>query len=180
MSLSSRSRRSREARLLVPSPPLLYFLQLLLFPRSFTQLPTPLDATIANQPSSLPTAVSTSSTCLLSTYGPSILSPHPSPLRSQPARLTNPASYLANPPLSIPLAPSPSLNIYVKIVTIKATMSSAVHSNGDGGEVETINTNIVTLTRFLTEEQAKIKEATGDFTYVGPPPSRYSPKQPIR
>ena len=35
--------------------------------------------------------------------------------------------------------------------------------NGDG-ELEKVNTNIVTLTRFLTEEQVKIKEATGDFT----------------
>ena len=31
---------------------------------------------------------------------------------------------------------------------------------------EAINTNIITLTRFLTEEQSKHKEATGDFTYV--------------
>lgn len=31
---------------------------------------------------------------------------------------------------------------------------------------EKINTDIVTLTRFLTEEQAKVKEATGDFTCV--------------
>ena len=42
-------------------------------------------------------------------------------------------------------------------------------SNGDAhppvGE-EKINTDIVTLTRFLTEEQTKHKEATGDFTYV--------------
>jgi fructose-1,6-bisphosphatase I len=30
--------------------------------------------------------------------------------------------------------------------------------------MEKINTNIVTLTRFLTEEQIKHKEATGDFT----------------
>ena len=29
---------------------------------------------------------------------------------------------------------------------------------------EKINTDIVTLTRFLTEEQSKHKEATGDFT----------------
>ena len=29
---------------------------------------------------------------------------------------------------------------------------------------EAINTDIITLTRFLTEEQSKIKEATGDFT----------------
>jgi fructose-1,6-bisphosphatase I len=29
---------------------------------------------------------------------------------------------------------------------------------------EKINTNIVTLTRYLTEEQAKHPEATGDFT----------------
>lgn len=45
-------------------------------------------------------------------------------------------------------------------------MSAAVHTNGDGNDVETINTNIVTLTRFLTEEQVKVKEATGDFTCV--------------
>lgn len=31
---------------------------------------------------------------------------------------------------------------------------------------EKINTDIVTLTRFLTEEQTKHKEATGDFTHV--------------
>jgi fructose-1,6-bisphosphatase I len=35
-------------------------------------------------------------------------------------------------------------------------------------ETETVNTSIITLTRFLTEEQAKHKEATGDFTYVHP------------
>jgi fructose-1,6-bisphosphatase I len=29
---------------------------------------------------------------------------------------------------------------------------------------EKINLDIITLTRFLTEEQAKHKEATGDFT----------------
>jgi fructose-1,6-bisphosphatase I len=41
-------------------------------------------------------------------------------------------------------------------------------TNGDMPPVqnEKVNTDIVTLTRFLTEEQAKHKEATGDFTYV--------------
>jgi fructose-1,6-bisphosphatase I len=41
-------------------------------------------------------------------------------------------------------------------------------TNGDMPQVqnEKINTDIVTLTRFLTEEQAKHKEATGDFTYA--------------
>lgn len=34
---------------------------------------------------------------------------------------------------------------------------------------EKIDTEIITLTRFLTEEQTKHKEATGDFTYVKPP-----------
>lgn len=39
--------------------------------------------------------------------------------------------------------------------------------NKGGGAVgqEKIKTDIVTLTRFLTEEQAKHPEATGDFTY---------------
>ena len=43
-----------------------------------------------------------------------------------------------------------------------------MNGNGDAGAVgrETINTDIVTLTRFLTEEQSKHKEATGDFTYA--------------
>ena len=44
-------------------------------------------------------------------------------------------------------------------------------SNGNGmsetgvGQ-EKIKTDIITLTRFLTEEQAKHHEATGDFTYA--------------
>jgi fructose-1,6-bisphosphatase I len=40
------------------------------------------------------------------------------------------------------------------------------NGNAEGGPVgtEKINTDIVTLTRFLTEEQVKHKEATGDFT----------------
>jgi len=41
-------------------------------------------------------------------------------------------------------------------------------TNGDGqtagAGTEKINTDIVTLTRFLTEEQTKHHEATGDFT----------------
>jgi fructose-1,6-bisphosphatase I len=41
--------------------------------------------------------------------------------------------------------------------------------NGEGGAVgnESINTEIITLTRFLNEEQTKHSEATGEFTYVG-------------
>lgn len=41
-------------------------------------------------------------------------------------------------------------------------------ANGQGGPVgdEKINTEIVTLTRHLNEEQTKHAEATGDFTYV--------------
>jgi fructose-1,6-bisphosphatase I len=34
----------------------------------------------------------------------------------------------------------------------------------NGQDTEKINTHIVTLTRFLNEEQSKHKEATGDFT----------------
>jgi len=43
-----------------------------------------------------------------------------------------------------------------------ANGSSNGHNTGTG--TEKINTDIITLTRFLTEEQAKHKEATGDFT----------------
>ena len=41
-------------------------------------------------------------------------------------------------------------------------------ANGEPGAVgkETINTEIVTLTRFLAEGQVKHREATGDFTYA--------------
>ncbi|KAJ0424434.1 fructose-1,6-bisphosphatase class 1/Sedoheputulose-1,7-bisphosphatase [Aspergillus carlsbadensis] len=41
-------------------------------------------------------------------------------------------------------------------------------TNGNNGAVgqENINTDIVTLTRFLTEEQTKVPEATGDFTLL--------------
>ncbi|KZF24897.1 inositol phosphatase [Xylona heveae TC161] len=40
--------------------------------------------------------------------------------------------------------------------------------NGGAGPAgrEEVNTNIVSLTRFLTEEQSKVKEATGDFTLL--------------
>ncbi|OAA68035.1 fructose-bisphosphatase [Niveomyces insectorum RCEF 264] len=38
--------------------------------------------------------------------------------------------------------------------------------NGNGPIPEKVNTNIVTLTRFLTEEQTKHKEASGDFTLL--------------
>lgn len=42
------------------------------------------------------------------------------------------------------------------------------NGNGEAAPVQQpkINTNIVTLTRFLTEEQTKHKEATGDFTLL--------------
>ena len=41
-------------------------------------------------------------------------------------------------------------------------------ANGETAPVaqEKINIDIVTLTRLLTEEQSKHKEATGDFTYA--------------
>lgn len=37
-------------------------------------------------------------------------------------------------------------------------------NGGQQNKQEAINTDIITLTRFLTEEQSKHKEATGDFT----------------
>jgi fructose-1,6-bisphosphatase I len=45
--------------------------------------------------------------------------------------------------------------------------TKATVTNGDApsaGSGTKINTDIVTLTRFLTEEQTKHHEATGDFT----------------
>jgi hypothetical protein len=50
-------------------------------------------------------------------------------------------------------------------------MATNGQTNGNGSSsgafgTEHINLDIVTLTRFLTEEQTKHKEATGDFTYV--------------
>lgn len=46
-----------------------------------------------------------------------------------------------------------------------ATMAQNNMSEGPGG-AEKINVDIVTLSRYLSEEQTKHKEATGDFTYV--------------
>ena len=45
-------------------------------------------------------------------------------------------------------------------------MATSNGSNGGTAPIqnEKVNTDIVTLTRFLTEEQSKHKEATGDFT----------------
>lgn len=43
-------------------------------------------------------------------------------------------------------------------------MSNGTHAEGGAVGSEQINTNIITLTRFLTEEQTKHPEATGDFT----------------
>ena len=44
-------------------------------------------------------------------------------------------------------------------------MSSNNHlTTNSSDSTEKVNTHIVTLTRFLTEEQAKHREATGDFT----------------
>ena len=42
-------------------------------------------------------------------------------------------------------------------------------SNGVGVGTEAIRSEIITLSRFLTEEQRKHKEATGDFTYAVSP-----------
>jgi fructose-1,6-bisphosphatase I len=45
-------------------------------------------------------------------------------------------------------------------------MAQAKENGGGPVGGEKINTDIVTLTRHLTEEQTKHKEATGDFTYA--------------
>ena len=42
----------------------------------------------------------------------------------------------------------------------------AQNGNNDMGSTEKIQTDIITLSRFITEEQVKHPEATGDFTYV--------------
>lgn len=74
---------------------------------------------------------------------------------------SEPASHSVRPfPNTFPDTPNPPLFLR-KHPFIMATQAS----NGDGpvGQ-EKINTDIITLTRFLTEEQVKVKEATGDFT----------------
>lgn len=42
----------------------------------------------------------------------------------------------------------------------------AANGNGTPTGGEQIVTDIITLSRFITEEQTKHKEATGDFTYA--------------
>lgn len=48
-------------------------------------------------------------------------------------------------------------------------MSNNTYGEGGPAGTEKINTEIVTLSRFLSEEQVKHKEATGDFTYASLP-----------
>ena len=64
-----------------------------------------------------------------------------------------------------PSATIPDLPHTPQSIQVSPTMAQI---NGEAPPVaqEKINTDIVTLTRFLTEEQTKHKEATGDFTYV--------------
>lgn len=45
-------------------------------------------------------------------------------------------------------------------------MASNGNGSGNMGSTEAIQTDIITLSRFITEEQAKHPEATGDFTYA--------------
>jgi hypothetical protein len=66
--------------------------------------------------------------------------------------------------------PLDSCSILADLITMAA--NGANGRNGEpnvGTGTEHINIDIITLTRFLTEEQAKHKEATGDFTYTAPP-----------
>jgi hypothetical protein len=51
-------------------------------------------------------------------------------------------------------------------LTIHKSTNMSTHGQGGPAGDEKINTDIVTLTRHLNEEQTKHSEATGDFTYV--------------
>lgn len=51
--------------------------------------------------------------------------------------------------------------MFLQLVAPVVNMADKNH-----GSSEQINTEIVTLSRYLSEEQTKHKEATGDFTYV--------------
>lgn len=61
--------------------------------------------------------------------------------------------------------PIPLLYFPVRLIDRTLVMAST-HGSGaeDSPSKEQVKTDIITLTRFLTEEQAKHKEATGDFT----------------
>lgn len=60
---------------------------------------------------------------------------------------------------------------------LKLTGEPIMNAHSENGSMggEKINTDIVTLTRFLTEEQTKHKEATGDFTSVPSNSPNHSP-----
>ena len=65
------------------------------------------------------------------------------------------------PPLSyLSVSLPPSSTYPTATTTTTTTHNTAIMSN----EGEKINTSIVTLTRFLNEEQSKHPEASGDFT----------------
>lgn len=59
------------------------------------------------------------------------------------------------------------LSLYIKSSESLRAMSNSIAS--PPVVEERIKYDIVTLTRFLTEEQTKHKEATGDFTHAFPP-----------
>ena len=61
--------------------------------------------------------------------------------------------------------PPKTTGIHAKLQQTTSNMSNGDQQQGPGGQ-EKINTDIVTLTRYLNEEQVKHKEATGDFTYA--------------
>lgn len=70
---------------------------------------------------------------------------------------------LLNDPPSFP-SPLP-LSLYVKSSERLRAMSNPLSPMMK----EKVKYDIITLTRFLTEEQTKHKEATGDFTHAFPP-----------
>jgi len=59
--------------------------------------------------------------------------------------------------------------LYILPSILKLVVMASNGANGASNapnSSEQVKTDIITLTRFLTEEQAKHKEATGDFTSV--------------
>jgi hypothetical protein len=61
---------------------------------------------------------------------------------------------------------SPPFAFIVRATFFSFRVSAMSNGAAVSAPQEKINVDIVTLTRFLTEEQTKHKEATGDFTYT--------------
>lgn len=89
---------------------------------------------------------------------------HLESIRSPRSALYNSYRCVIFPFSSFFLLPILLLHLSHNLASSPLLKPQAMEGNLPPAGAERINTNIVTLTRFLTEEQTKVPEATGEFT----------------